>query len=164
MTQAQLCDTFVTCCGVQKEHPHFRTLKAAFPHGVLAMSKCGHAVFVMKIGVLKERYDDIEAAGLSNDDIVRHLALVYEYIFTKVDPGDLPGGRLINIIDMEGMGVMDVQGARPPRLHMTAMHGSHACVCPGGMTVATQRLTCTKSRVMALETERRTDGARPHGR
>eukprot|EP00892_Ulva_mutabilis_P004940 jgi/Ulvmu1/2818/UM142_0016.1 len=92
------------------EHPHFRTIKAAFPHGVLAMSKCGHAVFVMKIGVLKERYGDIEEAGLTNDDIVKHLALVYEYIFSRVDPRELPGGRLINVIDMDGLGVMDVQG------------------------------------------------------
>ena len=96
---------------MQCEHPHFTTIKAAFPHGILAMSKQGHAVFVMKIGVLKERYGDIEAAELTNDDIVKHLALVYEYIFNKVDPRELPGGRLINVIDMDGMGVMDVQGA-----------------------------------------------------
>lgn len=109
---------------MQSEHPHFRTLKAAFPHGILAMSKCGHAVFVMKIGVLKERYGDIEDAGLSNDDIVRHLALVYEHIFTRIDPRDLPGGRIINIIDMNGLNVMDVQGA--PDIN-PLMHDMHAC-------------------------------------
>jgi hypothetical protein len=86
------------------------TMKKAFPHGIMAMSKDGHAVFAMKMGDLHRNYSQIEEAGLSNDDIVKHLALVYEYAFKEVDPKPLPGGQLINIMDFEGLGIMDMKG------------------------------------------------------
>lgn len=98
-------------CALQIKHPNFLTLKKAFPHGIIAMSTCGHAVFAMKMGVLHEQYSQIEEAGLSNDDIVKHLALVYEYAFCKLDPKPLPGGQLINVLDFDGLGIMDMRGA-----------------------------------------------------
>lgn len=87
-------------------------MKSAFPHGILGISKDGHAIFAMKMGVLEKQYNIIEEAGLSNDDIVKHLAFVYEFIFHKAAPDPLPGGRLINIMDFEGMGIMDMKGAQ----------------------------------------------------
>jgi hypothetical protein len=53
---------------VQSKAPHFFTMKKAFPHGCLGMSKDGHAIFAMKMGVLQENYSQIEDAGLSNDE------------------------------------------------------------------------------------------------
>ena len=101
---------------LQSKAPHFFTMKKAFPHGCLGISKDGHAIFAMKMGVLQENYSQIEEAGLSNDEVVKHLALVYEYFFEEIDPDPLPGGQLINLMDFEGMGIMDMKGA------------THACV------------------------------------
>ena len=63
---------------MQSKAPNFFTMKKAFPHGMLCMSKDGCAVFAMKMGVLQEQYDQIDNSGMSNDDVVKHLALVYE--------------------------------------------------------------------------------------
>lgn len=48
-------------------------MKKAFPHGMLAMSKDKHIVFLMKLGVLHKQYSLLEDAGVSNDDMVKHL-------------------------------------------------------------------------------------------
>jgi CRAL/TRIO domain len=100
---------------VQQKQPHFFTMKKAFPHCCLGISKDGHAVFAMKMGALEENYSQITEAGLSNDQIVQHLCLVYEYFFQKIDPDPLPGGQLINIMDFEGMGIMDMKGLQRRR-------------------------------------------------
>jgi hypothetical protein len=96
---------------LQSKQPRFHIMKKAFPHGILAMSKDDHVIFVMKLGTLHKQYKMLEDEGVSNDDMVKHLALIYEHMFLKIDPRPLPGGRIINLLDMDGLGIMDMQGA-----------------------------------------------------
>ena len=88
------------------------TIKAAFPHGVLGFSKAsGLPVFAMKLGTLRRQYDQLEAAGVMTEDIVKHLALVYEFLFKVVAPAADVEGRITTVIDFDGMGLLDMRGA-----------------------------------------------------
>lgn len=91
------------------KQPHFHLLKKVFPHGVLCWSKSGYPVFAMKLGPLKKRFSELEEAGVGDDELVKHVAFIYEYAWQLVDERELPGGMFINILDMEGLSVWDLQ-------------------------------------------------------
>ena len=48
------------------------------------------------------------------------------YAFEKIDPRPLPYGRLINVMDFDGMGIMDMKGARLVPVMVAARYSFHS--------------------------------------
>lgn len=96
---------------MQSPQPHFHIIKQVFPHGILCWSKSGYPVFAMRLGPLKNEFSRLAAAGVGNDELVSHVAFVYEWCWQKLDASLSPKGRFVNILDMEGLTIWDLQSA-----------------------------------------------------
>ena len=90
-------------------HPHFDTLKRCYPHAYHLRGYNNEPVYYESPG--KIDLTALKSAGLTLNDLLRHYALVTEFLWTYISPHqDGPGSKGITIIDLEGMRLRDFAG------------------------------------------------------
>ena len=83
-------------------HPHFDNLKRCYPHAYHLRGYNDEPVYYECPG--KIDLTALKLAGLTLDDLLRHYAIVTEFLWTYISPyQDGPGSKGITIIDLDGM-------------------------------------------------------------
>ena len=90
-------------------HPHFDTLKRCYPHAYHLRGYNNEPVYYECPG--KIDLTALKSAGLTLNDLLRHYALVTEFLWTYISPyQNGPGSKGITIIDLDGMRLRDFAG------------------------------------------------------
>lgn len=90
-------------------HPHFDTLKRCYPHAYHLRGYNKESVYYECPG--KIDLTGLKLAGLTLNHLLRHYALVTEFLWTYISPyQDGPGSKGITIIDLDGMRLRDFAG------------------------------------------------------
>lgn len=94
---------------LSSSHPHFDTLKRCYPHAYHLRGYNQEPVYYECPG--KIDLIALKTAGLTLDDLLRHYALVTEFMWTCLSPyQDGPGSKGITVIDLDGMRLRDFAG------------------------------------------------------
>ncbi|KAL3787459.1 hypothetical protein ACHAW5_008997 [Stephanodiscus triporus] len=90
-------------------HPHIGVLKRCYPHVYHLRGYQDEPVYYECPG--KIDLDALKSAGLTLDHLLRHYALVTEFIWTCISPyQDGPGSKGITVLDMDGVRLRDFAG------------------------------------------------------
>ncbi|EFN55114.1 expressed protein [Chlorella variabilis] len=89
----------------------FEQIKHRYPHAVLGWSKKKDCLVTLdSYGVWKQSYDALRADGVTEDQLLRHLMLCFDFYFKVLDSRPLPQGKSVNIIDLSGLKMSDAAG------------------------------------------------------
>ncbi|KAL4424491.1 hypothetical protein ABPG77_006800 [Micractinium sp. CCAP 211/92] len=96
---------------LDQPHPKFEVVKRRYPHAVLGWStKKDCLVTLDNYGRWKQSYDTLRADGVSDDELLRHLVYCFDYNFHVLDTRQLPQGKSVNIVDLQGLKMGDAAG------------------------------------------------------
>lgn len=91
---------------VRQPQPHYEIIKKYYPHGVCCWSTKKNCILeIEKMGMWPKAYPQIRAAGVTDDDILRHLKFTFDYVFKVLDTRSLPHGKTVKIIDLSGLSI-----------------------------------------------------------
>ncbi len=94
---------------LSRPHPHIGILKRCYPHAYHLRGYQGEPVYYESPG--KIDMDAMKLAGLTVEHLLRHYALVTEFIWTAISPHqDGPGSKGITVIDLDGVRLRDFVG------------------------------------------------------
>ncbi|CAL5227775.1 g10795 [Coccomyxa viridis] len=105
---------------LEQPQPFFATFKGLFDHGVMALTKKHHPVWVIKAGMMREGWKKYQKSDATDRDVARHICFTHDYMYHVLDKSTLPGGRAIWINDLKGMGLRDV-GSKPMEFGLQMM-------------------------------------------
>lgn len=91
---------------LQEPSPHFRTIKANYPHYYHKRGKNNEPVYYEKPG--KINLKALKAAGLTLDDLMHNYLMITEFLWQVIEPDD--NKKCISILDVEGIGISDFAG------------------------------------------------------
>jgi hypothetical protein len=94
---------------LSRPQPHIGVLKRCYPHAYHLRGYHGEPVYYESPGRID--MDAMKSAGLTLDHLLRHYALVTEFIWTAISPyQDGPGSKGITVIDLDGARLRDFAG------------------------------------------------------
>lgn len=86
--------------------PHFRTIKANYPHYYHKRGKQGEPVYYEKPG--KINLKALKAAGLTLDDLMHNYLMITEFLWQVIEQDD--NKKCISVLDVDGIGISDFAG------------------------------------------------------
>lgn len=86
--------------------PHFRTIKANYPHYYHKRGKNGEPVYYEKPG--KINLKALKGAGLTLDDLMRNYLMITEFLWQVIEQDD--NRKCISVLDVDGIGFTDFAG------------------------------------------------------
>jgi hypothetical protein len=96
---------------LDRPHPKFAAIKHRYPHAALGWSRKKDCLVTLDCyGVWKQSYDALKADGVSEEELLAHLMLCFDFYFSRLDPRPLPHGKSINIVDLAGLKMSDAAG------------------------------------------------------
>ncbi|EWM23907.1 sec14 cytosolic [Nannochloropsis gaditana] len=84
---------------LQRPHPHYETLKTVYPAFLHGRDLQGNCISVEIPGSMNVKL--MKSAKLSPRDMALHLALVQEYVWTVLTPGD--DRKIVTLMDAKGL-------------------------------------------------------------
>ncbi|KAF0684505.1 Aste57867_23504 [Aphanomyces stellatus] len=91
---------------LEEAMPHFRTIKANYPHFYHKRGHKNEPVYYEKPGKIDLK--KMRAAGITLDDLVRNSQMCTEFLWTVVEKDDTQ--KCISVIDVDGIGFSDFGG------------------------------------------------------
>lgn len=91
---------------LSKPHPHFKTIKKYYPHYCHFKGKNGEPVWFEKSA--KTDLKALRKEGITLDILLRHYALITEFLWTRLEPSEET--KSITVIDIQGIGLRDFVG------------------------------------------------------
>jgi len=93
---------------LQTPQPNFHVFKSIYPMYYHKRDKIGRPVAVEKMSQLKEGLRKLKESNIKIEEVMMHTAFVTEYFWTHEDPSRFPDGRMVRILDVQGVELMDV--------------------------------------------------------
>lgn len=92
---------------LMEEQPFFHHIKHYYPHGVHRQAKNGNYVYIERPP--KADLDHLFQGPVEMDHLLRHYVFITEFIWKVLDQRE-DEGRLVTIMDVEGVGMFDLVG------------------------------------------------------
>ena len=96
---------------LERPHPHFFEFKRVYEHSILnGRSKKGSIVTLERVGGVRKAFDTMISKNIPKQDLMNHMLFLSEYYSLQADDSPMPGGKLLKIMDIQGLGMYDVFG------------------------------------------------------
>jgi hypothetical protein len=96
---------------LHQPQPDFETIKRSYLHGALGWSRRRDCLVLFQAdGAWRRGYAELRGAGVTDDQLLRHLVFCCDYSYAELDPRREPHGRGITVVDLSELRMADVAG------------------------------------------------------